>query len=256
MSIHRLNHDELIEKIFEEYKKSCKKKYTSLFLSSLSSGKLYRRSGLPVLAVMQTFPKHIFTARKNAVKKALFDKMSKEDKEFTISRLPCKFCSDTRNLKNREKFIIECFYEEGALVGFSLQYFYYYLSEANKLEEVEPTKKDFSIFSEILKVISETNTEETLKKVVLSKIAKIKGFKSNTEQRKAILETLGYCSILETKEHKGLLREYTNLAVAPTKTHNSDWRYPVDFWLGKDGINKEAFEFWFGEYPQLDRFWG
>ena len=56
---------------------------------------------------------------------------------------------------------------------------------------------------------------------------------------------------LEINEHKGFLKKYTNLASAPRKTHSSDWNYPVDFWLGKDGINKDAFKFWFGEYKEL-----
>lgn len=75
------------------------------------------------------------------------------------------------------------------------------------------------------------------------------------DKKKALLETLGYCSILETNEHKGFLKKYTNLASAPRKTHSSDWNYPVDFWLGKDGINKDAFKFWFGEYKELEQFW-
>ncbi len=87
------------------------------------------------------------------------------------------------------------------------------------------------------------------------KIGNIRGFKSNTEQRQALLETLGYCSILETKEHKGLLEHYTNCASTPRKTHSSDWNYPVDFWSGKDGINKQAFRFWFEEYKELEQFW-
>ena len=42
-----LTHNELIERIFQKYRDCDKKKYTSLFLSSLSSNKLNYRSGLP-----------------------------------------------------------------------------------------------------------------------------------------------------------------------------------------------------------------
>ncbi|WP_198553819.1 hypothetical protein [Tenacibaculum sp. Bg11-29] len=120
---------------------------------------------------------------------------------------------------------------------------------------LEPKEEDFRIFSEVLTILLEADEKETVKKIVLSKIGKIKGFKSDKEQRQASLETLGYCSILETDEHKGFLKKYTNFASAPKKSHSSDWSYPVDLWLGKDGINKEAFRFWFGEYPQLEKFW-
>ena len=132
---------------------------------------------------------------------------------------------------------------------------YYYLLQTNRTEFVKPTESDFRIFSEILTILLAADEKDTVKKTVQLKIGKIKGFKSTTEQRKALLETLGYCSILETNEHKGFLKKYTNLASAPRKTHSSDWNYPVDFWLGKDGINKDAFKFWFGEYKELEQFW-
>ena len=74
-----LTHDELIERIFLEYKKSDKKKYTSLFLSSLSSNSLSNRSGLAVFAIMQNFPKHAFTVNEDTLPdKLLFSKMDKK----------------------------------------------------------------------------------------------------------------------------------------------------------------------------------
>ena len=254
-----LTHDELIKRIFLEYKKSVKAKYTSLFLSSFSNNKLSHRSGLAVFSIMQSFPKHSFTVSEDsAPNKQLFDKMSDEDKEFVISRMPCKYCSSYKNRKVNIEYIelIEKFFlEVGGLIGTSIRHYYYYLSESNKLDEVKPSNEDFRIFSEILTILLEADEKDTVKKTVLSKIGKIKGFKSDKVQRQALLETLGYCSILETDKHKGFLEHYTNYASAPKKSHSSDWKYPVDFWLGKDGINKEAFKFWFGEYPQLEKFW-
>ncbi|SNQ44780.1 hypothetical protein [Cellulophaga lytica] len=251
-----LTHNELIERIFIEYRESDKVKYTSLFLSSFSNNKLSLRSGLAVFSIMQSFPKHSFTINEDsAPNKQLFDKMSDEDKEFVISRMPCKYCASLKQVNYRKDFILGCFLEIGGLIGTDIQNYYCYLSEANKLEVTQPTESDFRIFSEILTILLEADEKDTVKKTVQSKIGKIKGFKSNAEQRQALLETLGYCSILETDEHKGFLEYYTNFASAPKKTHSSDWNYPVDFWLGKDGINKEAFKFWFGEYSQLEKFW-
>ncbi len=251
-----ITHDELINGVFHEYKKANKNKYSALFLSSLSSKKLNWRSGLSTFAIMQSFPKHSFTVRENfGVNKSLFDKMSKEDQKFVVRTTPCKYCSSYKNIEVDIELIEEFFLEVGGLVGFDIQDYYYYLLETNKLDEVKPMEEDFIIFSEILTILLEADEKDTVKKTVLSKIGKIKGFKSNKEQRQALLETLGYCSILETDEHKGFLKKYTNFASAPKKAHSSDWNYPVDFWLGKDGINKEAFKFWFGDYLELKRFW-
>jgi len=235
-----LTHDELIERIFVEYNKSDKKKITSNFLSSFSKNNINLRSGLSVFAILQTFPKHNFKLREGQ----------------TLDRItPCEICSSFINIECDTGLIKECFLEVGGLISHSLLIYYYYLLETNKLEVTQPTESDFRIFSEILTILLKADEKDTVKKTVQSKIGKIKGFKSDAEQRQALLETLGYCSILETDEHKGLLNNYINLATAPTKTHSSNWKYPVDFWLGKDGINKEAFEFWFGEYPELEKFW-
>lgn len=116
------------------------------------------------------------------------------------------------------------------------------------MENVLPNEDDINIFLQILRYIQEIDYNETIKRGITSLISKIKGFETNLFELQLLLETLGYCSILETKEHKGLLHQYTNLSIAPRKRHSSDWHYPVDFWTGKDGINKKALDYWFGRY--------
>jgi hypothetical protein len=59
---------------------------------------------------------------------------------------------------------------------------------------------------------------------------------------------LGALSILETSKHKGFLLGYTNLALAPRKSHGSDWAYPIGWWTGADGINVGAVRHWFGDW--------
>jgi len=239
-----LSHDQLIDSLFEEMAKTKKAHITSLFLSSFSSNDLRMRSGLAAYAIMQSFPKHDFLLREG-----------QELNDFS----PCTVCSCYQQITIDEGYmelLSECFMDVGGLATHGNLFDYlYYLQEANNLPFIAPNSEDFRIFSEIITILLDTDADSTVKKEVSSKINKIKGVKSVAYQRQALLETLGYCSILETSEHKGLLNQYTNIAVAPSKTHSSDWNYPVDFWLGKDGINKEAFKFWFGEYPQLEKFW-
>lgn len=251
-----ITHDELINKIFSVYEKLDKEKCSSLFLSSLSSNRLDMRSGLSVFAIMQSFPNHKYiVSDKSCCRKDLFEKMSEEDKQFMVSTTPCAICSNLKKIDLELDLITESFNEVGGLISHALLDYYCYLEATNKLKPAIPTQEDFRIFSEILAILLQADEKETAKKSISSEIRKIKGFKSNAEQRKALLETLGYCSILETKEHKGLLTKYTNLAVAQRKTHSSDWNYPADFWIGRDGINKESLKFWFGEFKELEQFW-
>lgn len=253
-------HDKWENALFEEYKKSNKKLAVQGFLSSLkkkNSNSL--RSGLPVIAIMQTFPRHKFTFEKP--KPSNWDKLSEEDRVFMIERRPCEVCSTSYSLYTfpDEELLekTEEYFEEGGLVvAAGMQTYYCYLKIFNDLKDIpQPTKEDIGIFIEILDVLLKTENNTTLKKEVLQQISKINNFKANKYQIQLILETLGYCSILETEEHKGLLNEFINVANAPRKTRSSDWAYPVDFWTGKDGINKKAFKFWFGEYKELERFW-
>ena len=235
-----IHHDDLIEQIFVEYDKADKEKYVSLFLSSLSTKNMNWRSGLSVFAILQTFPNHKF-------------KLVENQKPSRIS--PCDFCSSYEQIEIDTELVEESFEEIGGLTGFDLLDYFYYLNKTNELALIKPKEEDFDIFSKILEILANADDEETVKKSIQTKISKIKGFKSDSEQRQALLETLGYCSILETEKHKGLLHQYTNLAVAPTKTHSSDWNYPVDWWLGKNGLNMKALKFWFGDYPELAKHW-
>jgi hypothetical protein len=240
-------HDMWNVKLFEEYKRSNKEIIIASFLASFSSNKKELRSGLPVFAIMQTFPKHEFVLREN-------QDLARES--------PCEICSTAygypKELSEKNLEILNICINEGGLIGHRLSNYYNYLHVFNSNADVKNVKvneEDLRIFSEILDILLNIEENDTLKKEALKSIAKIKGLRTTLEQRQVLLETLGYCSILETVKYKGLLKEYTNLAVAPRKTHSSDWNYPVDFWLGKDGINKEAFKFWFGDYKQLEKYW-
>ena len=238
-----MEHDELIKLIFKEYKMADKDKYTNLFLSSLSTHRLEWRSGLSVLAVMQSFPFHHFQSHPLPPN---FICLSEEDQNFVIKRTPCIICSNYK-----EAFVDsnnQNFNNFGGLADYKLDTFYQYLKKTNDMENVLPNKNDINIFLQLLRHIQEIDYDETIKRGIISLISKIKGFETNLFELQLLLETLGYCSILETKKHKGLLHQYTNLSIAPRKRHNSDWRYPVDFWTGKDGINKGALDYWFGRH--------
>jgi hypothetical protein len=89
---------------------------------------------------------------------------------------------------------------------------------------------------------------------VSKSIREIDGFKCNKDEVKLLLETLGYCGILEPQGHESMLDRYISIGHAPRSSHSSDWRYPVDLWRGRDGINRRAMRFWFGDYTELSEF--
>ncbi|RTQ92858.1 hypothetical protein [Lysinibacillus telephonicus] len=221
-------HNEAIENAITELKQ-CSKRFTvDLFLASLSNQHLDWRSGLPVYVIMKQFPIH----------------------DFKSDFISCEICGNNPDSLVDLTFVNKIRFGIGGIISGNIYDFSFILQQHNKLPHVKPTKKDFDIFKFIIEIIRNAETNDTPSKVQ-KKIGKIKGFKSNEEQRKALLETLGFCSILETEEHKGFLHQFINLGLAPRSRHSSDWLYPVDWWKGKDGINEDALKYWFGEYEEL-----
>ncbi len=204
----------------------------------MSSGKTAHRAFLPVYAILQNFPEHAFEPRPGQ----------------SIGRdSPCGICSGPygypEEITENDGKTIRLGLTAGGIFKHSVYYYYRYLHQANLVKEIPAVQaKDMEILSAILQILQEAGDEQTLKEEVQYRIGQINGFTSNAEQRKALLETPGYCSILETPAYKGLLHRYTNLSTAPRKTRSSDWKYPADWWQGKDGVNGQALSFWFGDF--------
>ncbi|HGX0442258.1 TPA: hypothetical protein ACNRX6_004674, partial [Escherichia coli] len=204
---------------------------TALFLSSLSMERSDYRSGLSAFAIMQTMPEHNFDP--NQASFCNICSASQEDNHIDLTEL------------NRQRFF------SGGLAVYKTPYeISFFLEQHSRLEYVQPGEKDFIIFNEILRVLIEAEQGEKLTSIV-KKIRGIDKFKITADQCRCLLETLGFCGIMETKEHKGYLTYFTNPGLAPSKSHSSNWAYPVDFWTGGDGINREALKFWFGEYKEI-----
>ena len=240
-------HDKMIEELFIQYDKCIdkKNKIVSFFLSSLSTGNMLWRRFLPAFAITRTFPRHHFVS-------------SNEVNRFRDD--PCKICNidSWAGFENEDyNFYLEIASNAGGIPAFSLEFCIVLLTEFNKLANnaIEPSCTDAHIFNEIMMSLVDASSQETLKKDIVKRINKIQLFDTNKTQTQCLLQTLGFCGILETAQHKSPFHEYVNLGLAPKKSHNSDWEYPVDFWTPSDGINREAFKFWFGNYIQFDKFW-
>ena len=142
----------------------------------------------------------------------------------------------------------------GGLMGYDVFELAFSLQQHSLLVDVEPKEKDYEIFAAILDIINNAEQNEIPAKFQ-KKLQKINGFKSTEEQRRSLLTTLGFSSILETDKHKGFLHKFSNMCQVPRKSRSTYWRYPIDWWTGGDGLNWEALKFWFGSYPQLKQYW-
>ncbi len=112
-----MTHDEIISNLFAEYDKVSKKRVVELFLSSLSTRKLLWRIGLPIIAIMRTFPNHLFCVANNSV-------------PSNIS--PCQVCGDFQCLYETEEDTCE-FLDGGGVLAHSIGDYYYGLKAINSL---------------------------------------------------------------------------------------------------------------------------
>ena len=85
---------------------------------------------------------------------------------------------------------------------------YYYLSEFLNMEKKIPKEEDYQILKKIL-LFADKFDEEKTATMLRNELAKEKLFPSNKDEVIGLLETLGICGILETKEHKGFWDRFT-----------------------------------------------
>ncbi|WP_029905647.1 hypothetical protein [Mycoplasmopsis opalescens] len=115
---------------------------------------------------------------------------------------------------------------------------YYYLSEFLNMEKKTPKEEDYEILKKILFFVD--NFEETKTATMLrNELAKEKLFPSNKDEVTGLLETLGICGILETKEHKGFWDNFTPKFERDSGDLRQYFSYPFHWWKGKDRVNYE-----------------
>ncbi len=232
----KMTHDEGILWLLKVRKQIAKKKITDLFIASLSTRRLDWRSGLSAYAMARHFPDHKLD--------------NKEDWGNY-----CKICGDHSYDLHQERELNLYNYRRFSTGGYesmktSPDALAFYLDQMIKLEHVKPNGTDRKIWTNILRILlstKELNSAPDLEK----SLAQIKEFKPGKEERRAFLETLSLCGIIETKDHKGFYESFIPQIKREKRPHGAsrnNWCYPIIWWKGPDGINKTALKFWFGEY--------
>ncbi len=217
-------HDELIEKLLHEKSITDQASVVASFLIGLENGLPEKRAALSAYVIMLNFPAHGF-ASTHGIQCDVCGVFKNRSRDFTL-------CNLAR-------------YSVGATYSGAPEQLYVFLREHNKA--AVPAVQSVSMLKHVLSVLRAADLQDrpvTLEK----KLRAIPGIGMDKEQSRALLDLLGHLGVLETPEHKGFVHHYTYIGLAPRKSHSSDWSYPVDFWTGRDGVNEEAVEFWFGDY--------
>lgn len=223
-----LSHDDAVKKIMILKHKISLRDVSAAFIASLSSRSLELRSTLGSFAVARHFPSHVH--------------------EQTPYDWYCSICRGANrgevdlNLFNFER------YKWGGTRHQDPVYCAFDLEEFLRLEKPRPTSRDFLLMNRLLTSIRKLSKNAKPRDIekVFSRIVT-----SNKAERETVINILGICGILETKDHKGFFDRFINdVERALPPVHKIDWAYPVAWWRGSSGINEKALRYYF-PYTQI-----
>ena len=127
-------------------------------------------------------------------------------------------------------------HEQPEYVGFDLEQF-------GGLAPLAPTDQDWQLLTAVLQQASGLPPEARA-----SDLAKaLRGvFPANDAERRIVIAILGHAGILSPAVKPSPFDQYvphTHRDVPATA--RNDWRYPVSWWRGADGVRRDAITFWF-----------
>jgi hypothetical protein len=223
-----ITHDEAVAWALREFAATDKAAVAANFLAGLGRNAPHLRAALSAYAIMTHFPGHACALT---------------DWPF------CWICGAYPTKKFSRSFY-NCCRWTGAVIGRKPQTLAFYLQQHNQEDVEEVSGGDINLFRALLDLIAASPASETPTKLA-KKVRALPGLTVSVEEARCLLETLGYAGILQNPEHPGFIHRHMTCCFVPSKSHSSDWAYPIDFWTGKDGVNTDALKFWFSAYPQI-----
>lgn len=217
-------HDDIVQSARAMAEEVGREAVSQAFLASLTSRELARRSALGSFAATRWLPRHSY-----------------EQGRFPYN---CRVCGDILQHEQEDLNVLN--FERlkwGGLRHLKPYYAWFDLAEHRKLPSAEPTRADRDALKRILDVSASQPTDA--RPINLERaIANL--FPSSKNERRNVLEILGYCGILQPTNHPTFFQNYANMddRVQPTE-HKNDWSFPFLWWRGRDGVNAKAVEFYF-----------
>lgn len=213
-----LSHDDIIQNIVQIIPKLDLKEISEQFIASLSTRRLDLRSALGSYIVGSHLLEHLFIGEESY----------------------CLYCGS--HSKNREKQDLNVLnferFKWGGVRHLDPLYIAFDLNQFKKTEKIIPTPEDYEILKRIFETIKALPPEAKVRDLEKS-LSRV--LKSNKEEREVLIQILGYCSILSSKEYPGFLYEFVPSIERELPNHyKNDWSFPVCWWNGKIGLNEVA----------------
>jgi hypothetical protein len=224
-----MTHDQIVSWLCRARASVSQKEATDAFLASLSTRRLNWRSALGSFALARHFPEH---SHPRGGSRCCPTCGAAGDPEGDLSCL------------NFERF------KWGGVRHLDPIYAALDLELFAKGEKPVPEAEDFAIVNHLVDTVRGMDADarlDHLQRELGRHLA------SSKDERRVLIQILGYCGVLQSSDHPGFLDRFMPPAVRKTASAHGDWSYPVEHWRGRHGINEPALAFWFGAYEEIRR---
>lgn len=219
-----IRHDEIVQTARAMAEEVGHESVSRAFLASLSSREAAFRSALGSFAATRWLPSHSYGEGR--------------------FRYVCRVCGDSLDHEYEDLSVLN--FERlkwGGVRHLSPYYAWFDLAEFRKLPSAEPTTTDRDTLKRVLDVAASQPADARpgeLEKAIAGL------FPSSKDERRNVLQILGYCGILQPREHPAFFQNYARMddRAQPTE-HKNDWSFPFLWWQGKDGVDARAVGFYF-----------
>jgi hypothetical protein len=228
-----MTHDQAVAWLLRARKSVTRREATDAFVASLSTRRLDWRSALGSFAVARLFPDH-----RHPGKGARHCPVCGE------SGGPADDVAGDLGVLNFERL------KWGGVRHLDATYAAFDLELFAKMGKPTPGAEDFAILSRLVESIRAMAAGARLDDLQRELG---KHLSSSKDERRVLIEMLGYCGVLQHPDHPGFLRRFIPDEARGTASARGDWAYPVEYWRGKHGVNEGALAYWFGAYDAVRR---
>jgi hypothetical protein len=222
-----VTHDDIVARLLKIRNRLSLERVTDAFLSSLSTRRLELRSALGSFSFAAHFPDHRLAETAHS--------------RVPSDRLRCHLCDLYANSVAEPQDVNVLSFERWKWGGVRHEnplYCWFDLTQFEKASLDAPTQEDYSILARIVEIASELPPKAKPNELE-KRISKV--IKSNSSERRALIEILGYCGVLKPAGRCSFLQAFTSSEHRDRPPdHKNDWNYPVIWWRGADGVDRNA----------------
>lgn len=218
-----VTHDDIVARLLAIRDRIGIERVTDAFLASLSTRRLELRSALGSFAFAAHFP--------------LVDHARGP---MPSGRLHCRLCGlygasaaepQDLNILSFERW------KWGGIRHADPLYCWFDLTQFETADFISPTPEDYSILARIVEIASGLPAKAKPNELA-TRIGK--AIKSNMWERRVLIEILGHCGVLKPADRCGFLQAFTGSEHRERpRDHTNDWNYPVIWWQGVDGVDRD-----------------